>query len=144
MALDPKQLTFTVVDNTDSVPNSILVGIDAFQADGDGKFDILFDFPPPPGTFNEKFTAGEKVIYDITYTAPITVAAFDFYSAPAGGKGPFKSAAHVLGIGNDGNDSGWIGTGVGTTVIPEPGTMLLFGSGLLGLAGLHRRKSKVR
>ena len=30
--------------------------------------------------------------------------------------------------------------GSGTTVVPEPHTMLLFGSGLIGLAGLGRRK----
>jgi len=38
------------------------------------------------------------------------------------------------------NTTGPIGTGGGTLITPEPGTLMLFGSGLLGLAGLVRRR----
>ena len=31
--------------------NNVNTGVDAFQADGDGKFDIEFDFPPPTRSF---------------------------------------------------------------------------------------------
>jgi hypothetical protein len=130
-ALDPTLLSFVAVSNAASVPNAINTGVNAFQADGDGKYDIQFDFPPPPGSFGPRFTAGETVIYDLTYVAPISASSFDFFSVPGGGQGTFLSAAHIQSIG-EGEDSGWIG------VVPEPGTASLLGLGLLGLA-LRRR-----
>jgi len=70
------------------------------------------------------------------YVDPITASSFDFFSALAGGHGPFQSAAHIGGIGPDGALSGWIAP---TAVIPEPTTILLIGSGLFGLAGFRRK-----
>jgi hypothetical protein len=147
-ALDPTALMFTPISNVDSVPNSISTGVDAFQADGDGKYDILFDFPPPPGTFASEFTTGETVIYDISGIVGLTANSFDFLSAPAGGHGPFKSAAHIQGIGPTGNDSGWIapddGNGGGPPTgspVPEPGTLVLMGLGLVGLGWVARRRA---
>jgi len=46
--LDPTLLTFAPVDNSASVPNSITTGVNFYQADGDGLYDIVFNFPPPP------------------------------------------------------------------------------------------------
>ncbi len=129
--LDPTDLTFTAIDNTASVPNNILTGVDQFKADGDGLYDILFDFPPPPGSMGARFTAGETVIYDITYTSAIDVSSFDFFSTPDGGNGVFLSAAHVLQT-EDGSESGWIG------VVPEPSTGLLVAVGLTALARRRR------
>ena len=132
-SLDPTQLTFTAVDNSDSVPNAINSGVDSFQANGDGFFDILFDFPQPPGQFEERFTWGESVTYDLTYISPITVASFDFFSYQDGGQGVFKTGAQVQMIGA-GDESGWVG------YVPEPSTALLFASGLIGLAANARRR----
>jgi hypothetical protein len=133
-ALDPTLLGFAVVGTPGSTPNAILTGADAFQADGDGFFDILFDFPPPPGSTAARLTSGETVVFDITYTGPIDVSSFNFGSTPGGGNGSFLSAAHVTRIanGNDGN-SGWVGA------VPEPATALLLGTGLLALGALGRR-----
>ena len=133
-ALDPTQLSFAVVGTPGSSPNDILTGANAFMADGDGNFDILFDFPPPPGSTAARFTSGETVVYDLTYTGPIDVSSFNFFSAPGGGNGSFLSAAHVTRI-NGGNDSssGWVGA------VPEPATALLLGAGLLGLGAFGRR-----
>ena len=129
-ALDPDDLTITKVDVTDSDPD-IDTGADSFKADGDGFFDILFDFPPPPGSFGAKFTAGEEVVFDLTYTSPITASSFDFDSVNGGGNGTFKAAAHVQGIAGGG--SGWIGN------LPEPSVGLLVALGIFVARSARRR-----
>lgn len=137
-SLDPTFLTFTVVDNSASVPNAILTGRDAFMADGDGRFDILFDFPPPPGGFLPRFTAGETVVYHIHYISPIDVGSFNFPNAEGSG---FESAAHVQAIG-DGSQSGWVGNSTAPAHVPEPGSGPLIGLGLLGLVLRRRHESE--
>jgi len=127
--LDADLLSFSAFDISDSVP-TVTGSDDAYMADGDGFFDILFDFPPPPGNFAAKFTAGESVIYDVSYTSAIDVSSFDFSSVMGGGTGTYQAAAHVQGIDND-PDSGWVG-------VPEPSVALLLLSGLLGLATRRR------
>jgi hypothetical protein len=143
--LVPSSLSVSAVDLSDVGPTTLSLGVDTFQADGDGKYDILFDFPPPPGQFADKFTAGEQVVVDFTYISPIDVNSFDFLSAPAGGHGPFLSAAHVQGIGPNDGDSGWVAPGgdVPPQQIPEPGILALLGTGLLGMTLLGRRRRKV-
>jgi hypothetical protein len=137
--LDPTLLTFTVVNNSASVPNGIATGVDAFQADGDGKYDIQFDFPPPPGSDAARFTGGETVTYDISYVGAIDVFSFYFQSVESAGNGTYYSGAHIQRTGG-GVDSGWIGaTGLSIEVVPEPSTGLLFGLGL-GLVALARRR----
>ena len=136
--LDVTQLTFAPVDTSGSTPKKILTKQDAFKADGDGYFDIKFSFPTS-NKGNQRFTSGETVVYDITYTSDIGVSAFDYGSAPGGGAGTYLSAAHVQGIGPNDDDSGWIGTPV-----PEPATILLFGSGLIGIAVSCKKRFKKR
>jgi hypothetical protein len=131
-ALDIGQLGVSPVDVSASSP-SVSTGADAFKADGDGFFDILFDFPPPPGSAAAKFTAGESVVFDLTYPAAISVSDFDFDSAPGGGNGSYRAAAHVLGIAGGG--SGWVGNGA----VPEPATGILLGLAGLGLLVSRRR-----
>jgi hypothetical protein len=133
-ALDPNFLIFNPVGTLPSVP-SINTGTNSFMADGDGLFDIEFDFPPPPGDFNSKFTTGESVILDIVYTSAISATSFNFGSAPGGGAGPFPTAAHVQGINGVNDPSGWV-----AAPIPEPSTGLLLGLGVAGLSYSRRRK----
>ncbi len=141
--LDLTQLAFAYNSASSTGPaaagggnNGIFVGVDAFQADGDGKFDINLNFPPPPGTGASRWNGGETVIYNITSTESITADSFRFLSAPGGGAGgPFLSAAHFLSTGLNGNDSAWVGA------VPIPAAVWLFISGLLGLVGLARNRN---
>jgi hypothetical protein len=121
-------LTYSSGQQPSEPPNK---GMNAYKADGDGYFDIQFLFP----TSGDRFTTGETSIYNLKYTSAISVHDFDFlsYSTAGNGPGPFYSAAHIQGIGED-DGSGWVAP------VPEPDTMLLLGSGLIGLAGLGRRK----
>jgi len=134
--LDPTALTFSAVDTSAVASIGFDTGVDEFQADGDGKFDILFDLPPPPGAFPTKFTAGETISFDLTYTSALTADDFDFGSAPGGGQGTFHAAAHVQGIGPSDADSGWIGP------VPEPGLALLLVAGALAGVGIARRQQR--
>ena len=138
-ALDPTSLLFNRIGGTGPAEKDtdILTGVDMFRADGDGFYDILFDFPPPPGSDAKRFNAGEDLIYEITGIASLTANDFNFFSAPAPGQGnpgPFLSAAEFLSTGPDGNGSDWVGA------VPVPAAVWLFGSGLLGLVGIARRR----
>ncbi len=138
-SLNLSLLSFSYGGSSSGPAATVSVGTDAFKADGDGYFDILFDFPPPPGSVH--FDAGEVVVYTITSSQPITAQSFNFTSAPGGGNGTFGSAAHVQGIGPDNQDSGWVG-GDGGTQLPIPSTGLLLGIGLIGLGWVQRRLQK--
>jgi len=130
-------------------------GSNAYQADGDGLYDLLFNFPPPPGEFAGKFTAGETIIYDITGSG---VSASNFYdlAATGGPNGPFYAAAKLQGIlctdpdsltygdceGDPPTTSSWsAGT---TTVVPEPisSTLFIVGGATLGFRRFRKKFKK--
>jgi hypothetical protein len=148
-ALDVTLLSFSYVAGLSDGPdaengkggNGIFVGTDAFQSDGDGAYDILFDFPPPPGSGGSKFEAGETVVYTITSTQAITASSFNFLSAEGGGEGTYLAASKFNATGPLQDGSAWVGDG-GFPPVPVPATVWLFGSGLIGLVGIARRKKK--
>lgn len=119
--------------------NGIFTG-GQYQADGDGIYDMYFDFPPPPGNGTaNSFDANEWVKYTITLPG-VTASSFNLLSLTGGGEGPFYAAAHFQTTGPGGKDSAWIGA-VEPIVVPAPAAVWLFGTGLLGLVGIARRKS---
>jgi hypothetical protein len=65
--LDIDSLDFSLIGTAGSIPN-ISTGSDAFKAGPDKFYDIEFDFPPPKGKFLDKFTSGDTVTYEITYS----------------------------------------------------------------------------
>jgi hypothetical protein len=109
---------------------SVSFGSDAFMADGDGNFDVLFDFPPPG---MDRFNAGDIVVYDISGDGDLDALDFFAFSSMGGGQGVYLSAAHILSTGPNEEGSDWVGA------VPEPGGALLFGVGSL-IAGLAIRR----
>ena len=107
-------------------------GLDSFQADGDGRYDILIDFSTDAAN---RLLAGETVVFDVTSTTVgFTANSFLVFSAPGGGNGPFRAAAHIQSLPNGESDF------ITETEVPEPTSMLLLGSGLVTLAaGLRKR-----
>lgn len=128
-ALDLTQLVFSAPSKTGSFEDPVIsLGVDSFQADGDGLYDILIDFNNDGQ--QKAFNGGDAVKYTISL-ASLTANSFDFSSTPSGEMGAYQTAAHLLGLGES-QDSAWV-------TIPEPTTICLLGLGVL----LLRRKRKV-
>ncbi len=123
--LDPTLLTFNRDGGTGpaAATTNILTGVDAYRAGGDGYYDIVFDFPPPPGNDAAKFNAGEDLVYTITGTG-ITADSFNFFATPGPGEGnpgPYLSVARFQSTGPDQEGSDWVGA------VPVPAAVWLFG-----------------
>ncbi|MCH8840097.1 MAG: PEP-CTERM sorting domain-containing protein [Planctomycetes bacterium] len=132
---DPTSLVFSSPTTVSGAfgPITINTGVNAFQANGDGFFDIMFMFSITNGA-KIKFTQGDAVSFDITGIPTLTANSFNFPSFQDGGQGTFPTAAQVLGIG-DLDESGWI-------TIPEPtsGMLLLAGCFAGGLFAARRKR----
>lgn len=120
--LNPNLLSFVVASSSGSFDlPSFSTGVDQFKADGDGQYDVLFDFSSG-GNVGTTFTHGDELTLTAMYFGgSITPIDFAYESKPAGGHGPFYAAAHVQNTPNGGGSSGWISADT-FVVVPEPGT----------------------
>ncbi len=132
---DPTALRLSFLGGSGGFATPLVsLGQNAFKADGDGKYDVLFSFDEG-GTDATRFTAGEYMVCQISGIPNLSAADFACQSLPAGGIGPFYAAAHVQRIG-DGALSGWVSATVvmDSSLIPEPGSGTLLG--LASAAGI--------
>lgn len=134
--LNPTSLSFAYLGTTGPGATSVQTNTNTYKADGDGMYDILFNFPTGTG-----FNPNETVKYSITGIPSLTAQSFNFLSAcgnpNCSGPGNFYAAAKVQNTpGTTG--SSWIASNVG--VVPLPAGVWLFGSGLLGLLGIAKRR----
>jgi hypothetical protein len=136
---DPSNLAFSLVGSSSgfAIPTINHQSADSYKADGDGKYDVRFNFATALGS---TFTVGDFITYQIAGIPGLVAADFNYLSRPAGGSGPFYSAAHVQGIAPCGGNSAWI-SAFQIAMIPEPGSaaLLFLATCLAGVRRLTRR-----
>ena len=107
----------------------------AVPEDALGKFDIMFSFPFPDSGTAYELDLGESITYKITSSSgSISVADFKFPSLGGG-----KMSAVDLWPECE-NYEVWYGSPAPAGVVPEPGTLVLLGTGLLGVGTWARRR----
>ena len=130
--LSPFALSFSGLSISGADLPLISLGTNQFKADGDGKYDILFDFAQA-GTTTNRFDGTDTFTCLISGIPGLTANDFNYLSFPAGGAGPFYAAGHIQRIGA-GSLSGWVSatSASSVSIVPEPNLASFFwlGAGL--------------
>lgn len=136
---NPTALNFTLVSSNGNFGPIISTGLNAFKADGDGFYDIQFDFS------SHAFSTDSSITYEITGIAGLTAVDFEYLSSPAGGSGPFYAAAKVQGL-PGGGGSMFLEPSFGPQTIPvpepSPSVILLGGLSLFGVTRFWLSRAK--
>jgi hypothetical protein len=107
------------------------------QKGPDNKFDVVFQFETGNSS-DDRLDGSDYVSLRLTYggAGAFSAQSFNFPALHLGTPTGLPTLAHIQGIPveNSDSDSGWV------TSVPEPGTLLLLGSGVLGPAGFARRR----
>jgi PEP-CTERM motif len=143
LTFDPTQ---TYLDNTAAITNPVLGGITSDSV-------FAFDYSPNAYTIGiTTFAAGELVVggsaagaccIDLDTANDFYLQILTFTTSPT-----FNQLGYATYPSNDyfytlnGSSGGSVTVTPQTAVTPEPGTLMLFGSGLLGLPYLLRRKKR--
>lgn len=139
-ALNPASLSFAAQSNVGVDSSSVTIGqgANAFKADGDGFFDIVFDFAQSGAN---RLGAGDSITYLITGIPGLTAADFNFTSV-GGPISGYHTAAHLQAASVNGQ-SLWVADGDRPgDPVPEPTTYLVLGA-FVGLAVYARRRLQV-
>ncbi len=133
-------------------PFTVTISQDSQNVDGGGAYDLEFDFFDGP--LAKRFNNSDVLTFTITCSGCSGVfddTVFDFSSTvPPGGNTPYIGAP---GSPHDGqlfnapfrtiasiNPAGHFVAGVAPTAVPAPMSLVLLGSGILGLGVLGRRR----
>lgn len=132
--LSPFPTPLTITPVTELTGTTVKTGEDGFKADGDGYYDIWFNFLTAAS--GARFQSGMTLVYTFQATG---LDAMDFLALSQGSPNKsYYTAAHIQGINGDPAAGAW----VKDDPVPEGGPLLLMGGGMVVIGALRHRIRK--